>query len=57
MDNHVRFAMWYDIYVEKLELCNTKEDVLKTCYEQIMEESGMCEVYIVFNISRWGKWL
>lgn len=50
MDNNIRFAMWYDVYVEKLDLCNTKKEVLQTCYEQIMDASGMCEVYIVSNI-------
>ena len=52
IDNNIRFAMWYDIYVENLDLCNTKDEVLKACYEQIMDESGMCEVYIVSNIMK-----
>lgn len=52
IDNKICFAMWYDVYVEDLDLCNTKEEVLKTCYEQIMDESGMCEVYIVSNITK-----
>ena len=51
IDNHICFAMWYDIYVEDLDLCGTKDEVLRTCYEQIMDESGMCEVYIVSNIT------
>ena len=50
IDNNIRFAMWYDVYVENLDLCNTKDEVLNACYEQIMDESGMCEVYIVSNI-------
>lgn len=50
IDNNICFAMWYDVYVEDLDLCNTKDEVLKVCYEQIMDESGMCEVYIVSNI-------
>jgi len=52
IDNNIRFAMWYDGYVENLDLCNTKDEVLKACYEQIMDESGMCEVYIVSNIMK-----
>lgn len=24
------------------------QEVLKTCYEQIMDKSGMCEVYIKY---------
>ena len=51
IDNHICFAMWYDIYVEDLDLCSTKDEVLRTCYEQIMDESGMCEVYIVSNMT------
>lgn len=47
IDNHIHFAMWYDIYVEELVLCKTKEEVLTTCYEQLIDKSGMCEVYIV----------
>ena len=50
IDNNIYFAMWYDVYVEDLDLCNTKDEVLKVCYEQIMDESGMCEVYLVSNI-------
>lgn len=50
IDNNICFAMWYDVYVEDLDLCNTKDEVLKVCYEQIMDESGMCEVYLVSNI-------
>lgn len=42
--------MWYDDYVEELNVCNTKDEVLKACYEQIMDENGMCEVYIVLNM-------
>lgn len=49
IDNKICFAMWYDEYIEELNVCNTKDEVLKTCYEQIMNENGMCEVYIVFN--------
>lgn len=52
VNNNIRFAMWYDIYVDNLELCNTKDEVLKVCYEQIMDTSGMCEVYIVSNIMK-----
>lgn len=49
IDNNICFAMWYDTYIEELDLCNTKDEVLKACYEQIMDENGMCEVNIVFN--------
>ena len=49
IDNNIQFAMWYDTYVEDLALCNSKEEVLRVCYEQVMDESGMCEVYIVSN--------
>ena len=42
----------YEEYIEELNVCNTKDEVLKTCYEQIMNESGMCEVYIVFNTAQ-----
>ena len=24
IDNNIRFAMWYDVYVENLDLCNRK---------------------------------
>lgn len=47
IDNHISFAMWYDIYMDDLNVCKSREDVLKTCYEQIMDKSGLCEVYIV----------
>lgn len=49
IDNNISFAMWYDDYIEELEVCNTKDEVLKACYEQIMDKNGMCEVYIVLN--------
>lgn len=49
IDNNIRFAMWYSEYTEDLDLCRTRDEVLETCYEQIMHESGMCEVYIVSN--------
>lgn len=52
IDNGIHFAMWYDTYVENLDICNTKDEVLETCYKQIMDKSGMCEVYIVFNIDK-----
>lgn len=52
IDNNICFAMWYDVYIEDLNLCNTKDEVLKVCYEQIMDESGMCELYIAFNIAK-----
>lgn len=52
IDNNICFAMWYDVYVEDLDLCNTKDEVLKVCYEQIMDESGMCEVYLVWNAAK-----
>ena len=48
-DNHISFAMWYDIYVDDLDICKTKKDVLDTCYNHIMDISGMCEIYIVSN--------
>lgn len=48
-DNHISFAMWYDIYFDDLDICKTKKEVLETCYNHIMDISGMCEVYIVFN--------
>lgn len=48
IDNNICFAMWYADYIEELDVCNTKEEVLKTCYEQIMDKSGMCEVYIKY---------
>lgn len=51
IDNNICFAMWYDVYLEDLDLCNTRDEVLRACYEQIMDESGMCEVYIVSNIT------
>lgn len=50
LDNDVSFAMWYDGFVEDLDICNTKDDILETCYRQIMDENGLCEVYIVSNI-------
>ncbi len=49
MDNNISFAMWYDIYAEELDLCSTRDEVLETCYKQMMDESGMCEVYLVWN--------
>ena len=49
IDNHISFAMWYDIYADELEVCKSKKEVLETCYNGIMDESGMCEVYIAFN--------
>ena len=52
MDNNISFAMWYDIYVEELDLCSTKDEILETCYKQMMDESGMCEVYLVWNAAK-----
>ncbi|MBD5552549.1 MAG: hypothetical protein HDQ96_15510 [Lachnospiraceae bacterium] len=52
MDNGIHFAMWYDTYVENLDICNTRDRLLETCYKQIMDKSGMCEVYIVSNIDK-----
>lgn len=52
IDNGIHFARWYDTYVKNLDICNTKDEVLETCYKQIMDKSGMCEVYIVFNIDK-----
>lgn len=51
IDNHISFAMWYDIYIDDLDVCKSKKEVLETCYNQIMDLSGMCEVYIVYNSS------
>ncbi len=50
IDNHISFAMWYDIYIEDLDVCKSKKEVLETCYSQIMDISGMCEIYVVYNI-------
>ncbi len=47
IDNNISFAMWYDIYYDNLYLCKSKEEVLDKCYNQIMDISGMCEVYLV----------
>ena len=52
MDNNISFAMWYDIYAEELDLCSTKDEVLETCYKHMMDESGMCEVYLVWNAAK-----
>ena len=50
IDNHISFAMWYDAYVDDLDICKSKKEVLDACYNQILDKSGMCEVYIVSNI-------
>lgn len=47
--NKIEFVMWYAEYVDDLDICNSKEEVLNICHEQIMDQSGMCEVYIVSN--------
>ena len=47
IDSNISFAMWYDIFVENLDVCKSKEEVLKACYNQVINVSGMCEVYIV----------
>lgn len=49
IDMGIRFAMWYDIYVEDLDICNTRDGLLETCYRQIMGKNGMCEVYICWT--------
>ena len=46
--HNISFAMWYDTYTDDLDICKSKEGVLETCYKQIMDISGMCEVYIVY---------
>ena len=49
VENKIEFVMWYSEFVDDLDICNSKEEVLNICYEQIMDKSGMCEVYIVSN--------
>lgn len=49
MDNNIAFAMWYSDYFDDLDICRTKEDVLKNCYDGITDKSGMCEVYLVYD--------
>lgn len=49
LESEIKIAMWYDTYCEDLPLCRTKEEVLKACYEGIVDISGMCEVYFMMN--------
>ena len=37
---------------QAIDLYNTKDKILETCYEQIMDENWLCEVYIVSNIMK-----
>jgi hypothetical protein len=39
--------MWYDIFADDLDVCTSRDDVLDTCYLQMMAPSGVCEVYLV----------
>jgi hypothetical protein len=47
MDQGIQFAMWYDIFADDLDVCTSRDDVLDTCYLQMMAPSGVCEVYLV----------
>lgn len=45
LENGFKIAMWYDTYCENLPLCRNQTEVLKACYNGIVDISGMCEVY------------
>ncbi|MBE5954583.1 MAG: hypothetical protein E7257_10615 [Lachnospiraceae bacterium] len=45
LKNDVKIAMWYSEFYEDLPLCKGEIEVLKMCYEGIVDISGMCEVY------------
>lgn len=47
LKNDIKIAMWYSDFYEDLPLCNDEIEVLKLCYEGIIDISGMCEVYFV----------
>lgn len=47
LESGFKIAMWYDTYCEDLPLCKSKIEVLDTCYDGIMDVSGMCEVYFM----------
>ena len=49
LKNKIKIAMWYDIYCEDLPLCENKHEVLRECYNGIVDISGMCEVYFMMN--------
>lgn len=52
IDNCIDFFMWYCDYVDDYVVCHDREEVLQTAYRQITDESGMCEVYIMYNTER-----
>ena len=45
LSKDVKVAMWYDTYCEGLPLCGSITEVLKRCYDGMIDPSGMCEVY------------
>ena len=45
LEKGVKLAMWYDTYCEELPLCGNIEEVMKVCYNGILDSSGICEVY------------
>lgn len=49
IDCNISFAMWYDIYYEDLPIYTDKMTVKDACYNGIIDISGMCEVYLIYN--------
>ena len=49
VDKNISFVMWYDEFWESIDLFSDIKEILKVCYEQILDKSGMCEVYIWYN--------
>lgn len=47
LESGFKIAMWYSTYCEDLPLCKSKIEVLDTCYNGIVDVSGMCEVYFM----------
>lgn len=48
MASSVSFAMWYDMFFDSMDRCYDKNELLEVCRKQIIDESGMCEVYILY---------
>lgn len=47
LKNDIKMAMWYAEFYEDLPLCKSEIDVLEICYKDIIDISGMCEVYFM----------